>query len=166
MEATLRETADTASSTGPWSSSLDKLQEWDPAWADAFLRMSTNPWTSGVLPRKTVELIGVAVNAACTNLNAEGTRRHIRVLTSYEWRQNTKGMQQRLLQTILLRPTFGRLAWTRISLSDGFTMTGTLRDMKARKSHIRHIVQVMPPPFVGYTVMSLQRLEKPYRKAW
>jgi alkylhydroperoxidase/carboxymuconolactone decarboxylase family protein YurZ len=40
--------------------------------------MSTNPWTSGVLPRKTVELIGVAVNAACTNLNAEGTRRHIR----------------------------------------------------------------------------------------
>ena len=28
--------------------------------------------------RKLVELIGVAINAACTNLNAEGTRRHIR----------------------------------------------------------------------------------------
>jgi alkylhydroperoxidase/carboxymuconolactone decarboxylase family protein YurZ len=40
--------------------------------------MTTNPWTSGVLPRKTVELIGVALNAACTNLNPEGTRRHIR----------------------------------------------------------------------------------------
>jgi hypothetical protein len=25
-----------------------------------------------------VELIGVALNAACTNLNADGTRRHIR----------------------------------------------------------------------------------------
>jgi alkylhydroperoxidase/carboxymuconolactone decarboxylase family protein YurZ len=40
--------------------------------------MSTNPWSSGVLPRKTVELIGVALNAACTNLNPDGTRRHIR----------------------------------------------------------------------------------------
>jgi alkylhydroperoxidase/carboxymuconolactone decarboxylase family protein YurZ len=33
--------------------------------------MSTNPWTSGVLPRKFVELVGVALNAACTNLNPE-----------------------------------------------------------------------------------------------
>ena len=31
-----------------------------------------------MLPRKTVELIGVALNAACTNLNPDGTRRHIR----------------------------------------------------------------------------------------
>jgi len=40
--------------------------------------MSTNPWTSDALPRKTVELISVALNVACTNLNADGTRRHIR----------------------------------------------------------------------------------------
>jgi alkylhydroperoxidase/carboxymuconolactone decarboxylase family protein YurZ len=40
--------------------------------------MSTNPWNSGVLPRKTIELISLALNAACTNLNSEGTRRHIR----------------------------------------------------------------------------------------
>jgi len=40
--------------------------------------MSQDPWTSGVLPRKDVELISIAVNAACTNLSAEGTRRHIR----------------------------------------------------------------------------------------
>ena len=40
--------------------------------------MSADPWTSGVLPRKDVELISIAVNAACTNLSAEGTRRHIR----------------------------------------------------------------------------------------
>jgi alkylhydroperoxidase/carboxymuconolactone decarboxylase family protein YurZ len=40
--------------------------------------MSTNPWTSGVLPRKFIELVGVALNAACTNLNIDGTRRHIR----------------------------------------------------------------------------------------
>jgi alkylhydroperoxidase/carboxymuconolactone decarboxylase family protein YurZ len=40
--------------------------------------MSEDPWTSGILPRKDVELISIAVNAACTNLSAEGTRRHIR----------------------------------------------------------------------------------------
>ena len=40
--------------------------------------MSTDPWTSGVLSRKLVELICVGLNAACTNLNAGGTRRHIR----------------------------------------------------------------------------------------
>jgi alkylhydroperoxidase/carboxymuconolactone decarboxylase family protein YurZ len=40
--------------------------------------MATNPWRSGVLPRKLVELISVGLNAACTNLNPEGTRRHIR----------------------------------------------------------------------------------------
>jgi alkylhydroperoxidase/carboxymuconolactone decarboxylase family protein YurZ len=40
--------------------------------------MTNNPWRSGVLSRKFVELVGVAVNAACTNLNPDGTRRHIR----------------------------------------------------------------------------------------
>jgi len=64
--------------TGPWDSALATLREWDPEWADTCARMTTNPWGSGVLPRKTVELIGVALNAACTNLNPEGTRRHIR----------------------------------------------------------------------------------------
>ena len=42
------------------------------------LQESTLPWNSGVLSRKLVELIGVAMNAACANLNADGTRRHIR----------------------------------------------------------------------------------------
>lgn len=64
--------------TGPWGDALAQLRKWDPAWAETCARMTTNPWRSGVLPRKLVELIGVAVNAACTNLNPEGTRRHIR----------------------------------------------------------------------------------------
>jgi AhpD family alkylhydroperoxidase len=63
---------------GPWGSAMDQLREWDPVWADQCLKMSSNPWVSGVLPRKTVELIAIAVNAACTNLNAYGTRLHIR----------------------------------------------------------------------------------------
>jgi alkylhydroperoxidase/carboxymuconolactone decarboxylase family protein YurZ len=40
--------------------------------------MSTSPWNSSVLPQKFVELVGVALNVACTNLNHAGTRRHIR----------------------------------------------------------------------------------------
>jgi len=64
--------------TGPWEAALEQLREWDPAWAETCARMTTNPWRNGVLSRKLVELIGVAVNAACTNLNPEGTRRHIR----------------------------------------------------------------------------------------
>jgi len=64
--------------TGPWEPGAIELAEWDPAWAAACLRMTTNPWIDGVLPRRFVELVGVAINAACTNLNPEGTRRHIR----------------------------------------------------------------------------------------
>ena len=63
---------------GPWDPALKKLREWDPKWAETCEKMTTNPWTGGVLPRKTIELISVAVNAACTNLNPDGTRRHIR----------------------------------------------------------------------------------------
>jgi len=64
---------------GPWNNdAIEQLRELDAGWADTCFRMSTNPWNSGVLDRKLVELIGVALNAACTNLNADGTRRHIR----------------------------------------------------------------------------------------
>jgi alkylhydroperoxidase/carboxymuconolactone decarboxylase family protein YurZ len=64
--------------TGPWDESLDLLRTWDPAWAQACLRMSANPWRRGVLSRKLTELINVLLNAQCTSLNREGTRRHIR----------------------------------------------------------------------------------------
>jgi alkylhydroperoxidase/carboxymuconolactone decarboxylase family protein YurZ len=63
---------------GPWDAALAQLRAWDPAWADACETMSVNPWVGGVLPRKLVELIALAINAACTNLNPDGTRRHIR----------------------------------------------------------------------------------------
>jgi len=64
---------------GPWDSrALAMLREWDPVWVDQCLEMSTEPWTGGVLPPKDVELISIAVCAACTNLDDSGTRRHIR----------------------------------------------------------------------------------------
>src|SRR5258707_15548149 len=62
----------------PWGSSLDKLKEWDPKGAELLLRVGTAPWRSGVLPRKEVELISLALHCSCTNLDDAGTRRHIR----------------------------------------------------------------------------------------
>ena len=63
---------------GPWEEAFGQLRQWDPTWADTCARMAGDPWRSDVLPRRLVELVGLAVNAACTNLNPEGTRRHIR----------------------------------------------------------------------------------------
>ena len=62
----------------PWAAALNTLREWDPAWAEQAVKMTTNPWTDGVLPVKFVELCSVGLNAAHTNTNPEGTRRHIR----------------------------------------------------------------------------------------
>src|SRR5262245_24982924 len=67
--------SDSATTIGPWDRALDILRRWDPKWADASVTMATNPWRSGVLPRKFSELVSVGLNAACTNLNPEGTRR-------------------------------------------------------------------------------------------
>ena len=47
---------------------IDIVREWDPAKAEAYLKVNTNPWTNGVLDDKTIELICVGLNAACTNL--------------------------------------------------------------------------------------------------
>ena len=48
-----------------------QLSEWDPTWA-AYAKMNTNPETSSVPPRKFIELVGIGLNAACTNLNRVG----------------------------------------------------------------------------------------------
>jgi alkylhydroperoxidase/carboxymuconolactone decarboxylase family protein YurZ len=67
------------STTGPWAEGvLEQLAKWDPQWADACVAMSTNPWTGAVLSRRMVELVSLAVCVACTNLDRDGTRRHIR----------------------------------------------------------------------------------------
>jgi hypothetical protein len=55
--------------TGPWEGAIRTVREWDPAWAAACLKVTTNPWNRGLLPHKFVELVSLALNAACTNLN-------------------------------------------------------------------------------------------------
>ncbi|MGC2651330.1 MAG: carboxymuconolactone decarboxylase family protein [Candidatus Cybelea sp.] len=64
---------------GPWdeAAAFDTLKRWDPTWSVAVEKVTSNPW-QGALDRKTAELISVAINAACTNLNLDGTRRHIK----------------------------------------------------------------------------------------
>jgi alkylhydroperoxidase/carboxymuconolactone decarboxylase family protein YurZ len=69
---------DQSRETGPWGAALAQLQKWDPTWAETCLTMTMDPWTGGILSRKFVELVGVGLNAACTSLNPDGTRRHIR----------------------------------------------------------------------------------------
>jgi len=72
------ETTAKTTSTGPCDAALEQLREWDSAWAETCARMTTNPWTTGVLSRRFIELVSLGLNAACTNLNPDGTRRHIR----------------------------------------------------------------------------------------
>jgi hypothetical protein len=60
----------TQESLGPWDGDVhESLRDSDPLWADAYFRMSTHPWTNGVLSRKLVELIAIGLNASCTTLN-------------------------------------------------------------------------------------------------
>src|SRR5262247_3869755 len=71
-------TTDQLQDRGPWDPILEQLREWDPKGSDLLVKVSTNPWTNSILPVKTIELICVALNAACTNLQPNGLRRHIR----------------------------------------------------------------------------------------
>ena len=68
----------TRATRASWEEALEQLRKWDPEWAEACLKMTTDPWDAGVLPRKTVELVSFALNAAWAALNPEGARRHIR----------------------------------------------------------------------------------------
>jgi len=61
----------------PWVAALNKLREWDSAWAERALKMTTNPSADGVLPTKFIELVLIGLNASRANLTPEGARRHI-----------------------------------------------------------------------------------------
>lgn len=68
----------TTSYANSWTAALQKLREWDPAWAEQCTRMTTRPWTEGVLGTKFIELVCIALSASRAGLNPEDTRRHIR----------------------------------------------------------------------------------------
>lgn len=82
---------------GAWSPAMDNFAQWDPDWTERCARMTNNPWTTGVLPVKWIELICIALNAACTYRNKSGLRQHVRAAldagaTGEEIRETLKGV--------------------------------------------------------------------------
>lgn len=74
----MTEAGDQPGEAGPWGEALAQLRQWDRTWADASAQMATEPWQAPVLPRTLIELISLGLHAACTSLDPDGTRRHIR----------------------------------------------------------------------------------------
>ena len=63
---------------GSWNPIWDQLREWDPEWTEQFMAMHATPLGRGVFPPEFVELLSIAIDAACTHMYSPGVRRHIR----------------------------------------------------------------------------------------
>ena len=63
--------------TGNWNPDWEPFAKLDPAWTDKVIAMAIAPAVAGALDKKTIELIGIALDASCTNMYAPGVRRHI-----------------------------------------------------------------------------------------
>jgi alkylhydroperoxidase/carboxymuconolactone decarboxylase family protein YurZ len=64
--------------TGNWNADWESFAKLDPAWTEKVVGLSIAPAVSGALDPKTIEFIGIALNAACTQMNAPVLRRHVR----------------------------------------------------------------------------------------
>jgi alkylhydroperoxidase/carboxymuconolactone decarboxylase family protein YurZ len=63
--------------SGNWNPDWEPFANLDPAWTEKVIAMAIAPAVAGVIDAKTIELIGIALDAACTNMYAPGVRRHI-----------------------------------------------------------------------------------------
>ncbi len=63
--------------SGNWNADWEPFAKLDPAWTEKVIAMAIAPSAAGVLDRKTIELIGIALDASCTHLYVPGVRRHI-----------------------------------------------------------------------------------------
>src|SRR5215470_7245804 len=63
--------------TGNWNPDWEPFAKLDPAWTEKVIAMAIAPTVAGVLDNKTIELIGIALDASCTHMYAPGVRRHI-----------------------------------------------------------------------------------------
>jgi len=66
-----------ARATGNWNPDWEPFAKLDPAWTEKVIALAIAPAISGALDAKTIALIGIALDAAPTNLYAPGVRRHI-----------------------------------------------------------------------------------------
>ena len=63
--------------SGNWNPDWEPFAKLDPAWTEKVIAMAIAPAVTGVLDKKTRALIGIALDASCTNLYAPDVRRHI-----------------------------------------------------------------------------------------
>jgi alkylhydroperoxidase/carboxymuconolactone decarboxylase family protein YurZ len=63
--------------TGNWNPDWDPFVKLDPAWTEKVIAVAIAPAVAGALDRKTIELIGIALDASCNSLYRPGIRRHI-----------------------------------------------------------------------------------------
>jgi len=63
--------------SGNWNPDWEPFAKLDPALTEKLIAISLAPVISGALDAKTIELIGIAIDASCTHMYAPGVRRHI-----------------------------------------------------------------------------------------
>ena len=63
--------------SGNWNPDWEPFARLDPKWTEKVIAMAITPAVAGALDKKTIELIGIALDASCTHLYAPGVRRHI-----------------------------------------------------------------------------------------
>ena len=63
--------------SGNWNPDWEPFAKLDPAWTEKAIGLAIAPAAAGALDRKTIELIGIALDASVTHLYAPGVRRHI-----------------------------------------------------------------------------------------
>jgi len=62
---------------GNWNPDWEPFAMLDPEWTEKVIAMAIAPTVTGELDKKTIELIGIAIDASCTHMYAPGVRRHI-----------------------------------------------------------------------------------------
>ena len=68
---------DRREATGNWNPDWEPFARLDPQWTEKMLALAIAPAAAGVLDPKTIELVGIALDASCTHMYAPGVRRHI-----------------------------------------------------------------------------------------
>lgn len=64
---------------GTWNPLWDGLNELDPEWTELYMQSVLEPYESGVLDPKVVQMLCIAADASVTHMFAPGTRRHIQM---------------------------------------------------------------------------------------
>jgi alkylhydroperoxidase/carboxymuconolactone decarboxylase family protein YurZ len=63
--------------SGNWNPDWEPFAKLDPAWTEKVIAVAITPTVGDALDAKTIELIGIALDASCTHMYMPGVRRHI-----------------------------------------------------------------------------------------